>query len=168
LTLAWHPPCQVDIESEMAEVPARRRRQQIKECNQMVWTNPDNPFLWNAWRSLREAQGQTQGLLRGMGVTSPLAVAVPINVYRSEHELVLRAQVPGYRSEDIDIDLEADVLTLAGRQAEGGGHTDFERRLRVPFLPNVDGVRAALTDGVLEIHVPRAEEDKPKRITIEA
>ena len=134
----------------------------------MVWTNPDNPFLWSAWRSLREAQGQTEGLLHGLGLTNPVAATPPINVHSAADELVLCAQVPGYLPEDIDINIEGDVLTLSGRQTEAGGRSDFERRLRVPFQPAVDGVRAALTDGVLEIHVPRAEADKPKRIKIEA
>jgi len=134
----------------------------------MVWINRDNQFVWDAWRNLRDVQSQAQGLLRGMGLTSPAPFAPPTNVYRSDDEVVFNVQVPGYATDDIEIDVDGDVLKLSAAPQGEAARSSFERRFRLPFQPDTSAIKASLVSGVLEIRVPGAEADKPKKIVIDA
>ena len=103
-----------------------------------------------------------------------------MNVWTNEDGLIITAEVPGVKPEDIDISVVGDTLTLSGsrkpdelkedsryhRQERGYG--DFTRSIQLPFLANVKKVEATFQNGVLNITMPRAEEDKPKKITVKA
>ena len=103
-----------------------------------------------------------------------------MNVWTNEDGLIITAEVPGVKPEDIDISVVGDTLTLSGsrkpdelkedsryhRQERGYG--DFTRSIQLPFLVNVKKVEATFQNGVLNITMPRAEEDKPKKITVKA
>jgi len=103
-----------------------------------------------------------------------------MNVWANEDGLIITAEVPGVKPEDIDISVVGDTLTLSGshkpdelkedsryhRQERGYG--DFTRSIQLPFLVNVKKVEATFQNGVLNITMPRAEEDKPKKITVKA
>ncbi len=103
-----------------------------------------------------------------------------MNVWMSEEGLQITAEVPGVSPKDIDISVVGDTLTLSGvrepdelkegaqyhRQERGYGN--YSRSLQLPFSVNVDKVEATFKNGVLSIVLPRAEEDKPKKITIKS
>ena len=103
-----------------------------------------------------------------------------VNVWSNEEGLQITAEVPGVAPKDIDISVVGDTLTLSGirepdelregthyhRQERGYGN--FTRSIQLPFSVNVGKVEASFKNGVLEIVLPRAEEDKPKKITIKA
>jgi HSP20 family protein len=103
-----------------------------------------------------------------------------MNVWTNEEGLQITAEVPGVSPKDIDISVVGDTLTLSGvrepdelkegaryhRQERGYGN--YSRSLQLPFSVNVDKVEATFKNGILSIVLPRAEEDKPKKITIKS
>ncbi len=102
-----------------------------------------------------------------------------MNVWMDENGVILTAELPGVKLEDIDISIEEDTLTLRGerRPDEQEGVTyhrrerrfgSFLRTFRLPFRVDAEQVEATFKNGVLNIVLPRAEEDKPKKITVKA
>ncbi len=103
-----------------------------------------------------------------------------MNVWASPDGLVVDAELPGANPADVDISVMADELTISGkinntpqregetihRQERPAG--DFSRTLQLPFRAKPEGVRAAFKDGILRVSIPRSEEEKPKKIKIEA
>lgn len=112
-------------------------------------------------------------------VNSPLASFVPaVDVHEDGQELVLRAELPGVKREDIQIELDGNVLTLKGeRKLETKtedrryhrverAHGSFVRQFQLPS--NVDGTQidAQLADGVLTVRLPKREEQKSRTIEV--
>lgn len=104
----------------------------------------------------------------------------PLNVWSSEEGVVVDAELPGAEAKDVDVSVTGNVLTLRGKVGDAEpaeGETlhrreraagKFARTLQLPFRANASGVKAAYKNGILRITVPRAEEDKPRKIAIEA
>jgi len=101
-----------------------------------------------------------------------------MNVWADENKAMVTAELPGVSPDDIDISVQDDTLTLRGTRQpeeldEGTNYHrrerrfgDFTRTLRLPFQVSGDGVDAAFSRGVLSISLPRAEADKPRKITV--
>lgn len=101
-----------------------------------------------------------------------------VNLTEDHEKYTIRAELPGVRNEDLDIQVTANSLSISGerkiavegdgvkyhrREREGG---TFSRMLTLPGEIDAGKVEASLNDGVLTIHVPKAEAAKPKKITI--
>lgn len=100
-----------------------------------------------------------------------------VNIEQRDNEVVVRAEVPGFEPKDIDVELNGRLLTIrAEKKQENKKGNEFEDRVYRSFyetvaLPegiNADGIEATGRNGVLEIHLPRSEEAKPKRIPVRA
>lgn len=104
----------------------------------------------------------------------------PVDIYENEaHELVLKAELPDMKREDINITFENGVLTLAGErrleteiprdrfQRVERRHGTFSRSFTLPATVDASKIKASYTDGVLTVRLPQREEAKPKQITIE-
>jgi HSP20 family protein len=101
-----------------------------------------------------------------------------MNVWTNENGAVITAELPGVSPADIDIAVTGDVLTLSGnRQPEELGEGDkyhrrergygrFIRTFQLPFQVEANQVEAVFEEGVLHLSLPRAEADKPRKITI--
>lgn len=101
-----------------------------------------------------------------------------VNVWTSPEGAVVRTEIAGVDPEKIDITIVNDTLTLRGSRIEDAtkdchschrnerSFGQFVRSLQLPFLIDADQVKAKFTDGILEINLPRAEADKPRRISI--
>lgn len=104
--------------------------------------------------------------------------SVRLDVAETAEEIVVRAEIPGVDPKDVQIDLEGDVLTIAGekkdeRASAGVNYTErsfgsFRRQVGLPYPIEVDKVRAEHANGVLSIHLPKAEAARPRRIEIKA
>lgn len=104
----------------------------------------------------------------------------PLNLYTKEDEALVTCLLPGFTPESIDIQIKDHVLTLSGKKtkeelAEGTEvlrreifEGDFHRTMELPFRVNQEAVRANFKNGVLNIHLPRREEDRPKKVSIVA
>ncbi len=103
-----------------------------------------------------------------------------MNVWTNENGMIVTAEVPGVRPEDIDINVVGETLTLSGQRLpdETGeaaryhrqerGYGKFARTLQLPFPVAVEQVEATFKDGVLNVRLPRAEEDKPRKISVKS
>jgi len=101
-----------------------------------------------------------------------------VNVWANEDGLVVTAEVPGINAEDIDIMVVGETMTISGSRGmdelgEGTkyhrqerGYGDFTRTVKLPFLVDSDKVDASFRDGLLNITLPRKDEDKPRKIAI--
>ena len=102
----------------------------------------------------------------------------PVNVWTSPDGAVVRTEIPDVDAEKIDITVVNETLTIRGSRMEETnkecqschrkerGFGQFVRSLQLPFLIDQDNVKARFSDGVLEISLPRAEADKPRRINV--
>ena len=103
-----------------------------------------------------------------------------MNVWNNEDGLIVTAEVPGVSPEDIEVSVVGETLTLSGvrkpdelnedsryhRQERGYGK--FNRSLQLPFPVDITQVEATFKHGVLSITMPRAEEDKPRKIAVKS
>jgi len=100
-----------------------------------------------------------------------------LNVWEEDEVLYAEAEVPGLKSDAIDISVVGADLTIRGRrggEAREGvayhrqerGTGEFNRVLRLPFEVDAAKVEATLTDGVLLVKLPKAESAKPKKIKV--
>jgi HSP20 family protein len=104
----------------------------------------------------------------------------PVNFWQNDEKLVLTAEVPGIEVDDIDINVKENVLTMAGKRKplelpEGSrAHRrerymdEFKRSFRLPYRVELEKVEATFKNGVLQVVLPRAEQDRPRKIQIKA
>ena len=102
----------------------------------------------------------------------------PVDILESKDSYLIRAELPGMKKEDFNLELHDGTLTLSGERKfeEPANGVEYHRVERVSgkfsrsfYLPQTiksDGIKATYRDGILEIHVPKAEEAKPKQIAI--
>ena len=103
----------------------------------------------------------------------------PVDISENENELVVKADVPDVKFEDIQVNLENDTLTLKGvRKFEkasdkGGYHRiersygSFERSFTVPNTVDAEHVKADYKNGALTVTLPKKETAKPRKINVE-
>jgi len=102
----------------------------------------------------------------------------PVDILESKDSYLIRAELPGMKKEDFNLELNEGTLTLSGERkaeepAEGVEYHRAERLagkfVRSFYLPETveqDGIKATYRDGILEVYVPKAEAAKPKKITV--
>ena len=131
--------------------------------------------------TLREAMERLfdDAFTRPLG-PSGLSAIPAINLLQTTDEVVVKAALPGLEAEDVQISVNADMLTLRGefkREEEQKDATyhilerrsgTFERSIRLPADVQTDKAKADFENGVLTITLPKAEAVKPKTITITA
>jgi HSP20 family protein len=101
-----------------------------------------------------------------------------VDILELADELVVNADVPGARAEDIDIHFEDGSLTIyakvAGRPTSGTallrefGVGDFRRTFRVNEQIDPSRISAQYRDGVLTLHLPKAEKARPRKIQVQS
>ncbi|HEU4926177.1 MAG TPA: Hsp20/alpha crystallin family protein [Vicinamibacterales bacterium] len=103
----------------------------------------------------------------------------PVDIYETDrHEVVLKAELPDMRREDINVTFENGVLTLKGErkfeqevkkenfQRIERRHGSFSRSFTLPNTVDAGKISASYKDGVLTIRLPQREEAKPKQIAV--
>src|ERR1700761_8761393 len=104
--------------------------------------------------------------------------APAVDIYENEHELIVKADLPGVEAKDLDIRIENNILTIRGdRRFEKKVNEDnylrveraygsFSRSFSLSNTVNSDGIKADYQNGVLTLNVPKREEAKPKQIKV--
>jgi HSP20 family protein len=104
----------------------------------------------------------------------------PLNIYERDEDVVVALQAPGMRKEDLGIELRENTLTVTGRRnaperaqnastlREESVFGEFRRSVRLEARLAQDKVEAQLKDGILWLRLPKSEEAKAKRISINA
>ena len=108
------------------------------------------------------------------------AFSLAVDVTEDEDEYVVQASTPGIAEEDLEITIENNVLTIAGEfktevKKEGAQYLvrerragQFRRSITLPATIDEGATSAKFDEGVLSIHLPKAEVAKPKRIAVQS
>lgn len=130
-------------------------------------------------RLLRETFGRGFGHGDGPAVTAAGACGPALDVEESDDAFTIHVELPGVASDDVDVSLEENVLTISGerrfyddREAEGFRRVErsfgrFHRAIRLPDRVDPTGVKAVQRDGVLTVTAPKSEDAKPRRIAVQ-
>ncbi|MDH5357067.1 MAG: Hsp20/alpha crystallin family protein [Gammaproteobacteria bacterium] len=104
--------------------------------------------------------------------------APAVDIKETDNEFVIHADLPGVKSDDIDVTAENGVLTIKGereskKEEEKENYKrverfsgSFIRRFTLPDSADLEKISAKTKDGVLELTIPKAEKTKPKRIEV--
>ena len=139
---------------------------------------------WEPLQGLNTLQEQVNRLFednftRSRSGQAELASWAPaVDIYETENELVVKADLPDVQEKDIDVRVENNTLTIHGeRKFENDVHQDnylrveraygtFTRSFSLPNTVHTEGIRAEYRNGVLSVRMPKREESKPKQIKI--
>jgi HSP20 family protein len=103
-----------------------------------------------------------------------------IDICESDQAITLTAELPGFSKEDVQVELKDNRLTLKGERKRDTDVQEkqyrrvervygaFERSIKLPAVVDADKAKATFKDGVLKLTLPKAEEAKPKPISITA
>jgi len=101
-------------------------------------------------------------------------------VYEDNNNVVVTAELPGATREKVGITFADGILTISGKQEQPASvknmaalrvertEGNFEKTVRIATKIDPNGINASFSNGILTITLPKAEEAKPKTITIEA
>jgi HSP20 family protein len=104
---------------------------------------------------------------------------LPVDIKETEDGYVIKAPVPGFKPEDVEITFSDGVLTISANQREEKEEKEgqylrreiafgnYQRRIALPGDIRADGIKARFEDGVLSIQVPRAPKPEPVRIQVQ-
>ncbi len=102
----------------------------------------------------------------------------PVDIYDTEDALVLTAMLPGVSKDEVSIEVHNDTLMLRGERKPAAAVADeryyrrecvygpFQRSFVLPATVDQSKVQATYHDGILELHLPKVEAAKPRRIAI--
>jgi len=139
---------------------------------------------WDPFRNISTLQEQVNRLFEnsvqgGRSDNSALTTWAPaVDIYETENELVLKADIPDMNENDFDIRVENNMLTIRGeRKFEQKVKEDnylriertygsFSRSFGLPNTVNTEGIKAAYKNGVLTVELPKRAESKPKQVKV--
>lgn len=141
---------------------------------------------WDPFRDLISIQDrmnrlfeQTLSRSRGDEGVSATTWTPAVDIYETTDTIVMKAELPGVAREDIQIQINENTLTLKGErrfakdvQEESylrieRAYGSFHRSFTLPATVRQENIRALFKDGVLELTLPKAEESKPRKISID-
>lgn len=111
--------------------------------------------------------------------TAPMVWQPAIEAYDTEHDVVIRAELPGINPKNVEISVTDDNMTIKGssRAEQEERHRNYYRRelrygafvrsLTLPSGVQGDQAKATYRNGILEIRVPKSERAKPKSVKVE-
>ena len=140
------------------------------------------------WEPVREMMTLREAMDRLFddAFTRPLNIrdggfsAPAVDMYQTDDEVVVKAALPGFKADDVQINVTGEVLTIRGEMKREEENKDkawhireqrwgsFERSMALPTDVVADKAQADFSDGILTITLPKAEEVKPKTITVKA
>ncbi len=138
---------------------------------------------WEPFRRATSLQDQVNRLfndvLERAGEESSLTAWAPsVDIYETEHELVVKADLPEVDPKDLDIRVENNILTIRGeRKFEKKvneenylrverSYGSFARSFTLANTVNSEAIKADYQNGVLTLSIPKREEAKPKQIKV--
>jgi HSP20 family protein len=140
---------------------------------------------WDPFRDLMGIQNEINRLFGrtyagGEAAGSAGAWVPALDIYETKDTFVVTVELPGLDPADVDVSVEDSTLTIRGERKfyqevdEDSFHRverrygAFARSLALPQTANAEKIEASFDRGVLSIEVPKAEEAKPKKISIKA
>ena len=104
----------------------------------------------------------------------------PLDVEETDKQLLVRAEIPGVKADDLDIAIHGDTLVIRGEKKESQERKDkgyvyqersygsFRREVRLPTAVDAEHVQADYKDGVLHVTLEKSQEALPKKIPVKA
>jgi HSP20 family protein len=101
-----------------------------------------------------------------------------VDIFQTDKDVVLKAELPGMKKEDIEVTLAADTITISGKKKKEDevkkkdyhkyerSYGSFCRTFTLPAEVKADKVKSTFKDGVLEVIMPKSEEAKSKEVKI--
>lgn len=133
---------------------------------------------WASFQDLDIIERRIRRLLEDFGVAAaPLPAA---DLYETEKELVVELDVPGYDEKELALEVSDRTLTIKGERTKEKEEKEktfylherlekqFKRMFTLPPEADVEHVEATFKTGVLEVHVPKIEQAKARKIEITA
>ena len=136
---------------------------------------------YEPWSLLNQLQKELDSSYEdnsGEGSVSTAEWAPAVDIKEEPNQFVLLADIPGVKPEDIDVHMDAGVLTVKGeKESESKTEKDgykrversfgsFYRRFNLPDSADGDAIKATCKHGVLEIVIPKRNAVKPKKINV--
>jgi len=141
-----------------------------------------NYYGRSPWRDLEQFQKEMNRLFNNAASNRTRSAAgfPAMNIWANEDSAIVTAELPGVNAADIEIAIAGETMTLKGNRKpddmpedacchrQERGYGEFIRTIQLPFLVNAEKVEAVFNKGILQITLPRAEADKPKKIIVKA
>ena len=100
-----------------------------------------------------------------------------VNVFSQNDDCVIITEIPGVKKSEIDVNVKGKQVRISGKKEISYGDNvsvhrreresgNFDRTLTFPIEIDAENVKAEYQDGILAVHLPRAEADKPRSVTI--
>lgn len=143
------------------------------------------PDVWG-WNGFDQLTNLRDEINRLFGETTQTGMsgafnnwAPALDLYEDDESLIVRAELPGLKKEEIDVSLHENTVTISGERKSEKKYKDgetsreertfgrFTRSLALPKQVDPSKVKAAYEDGVLTVTLPKAEEAKPRQIAIQ-
>jgi len=142
-----------------------------------------NLIRWEPVRemmTLREAMDRLfdDAFTRPLSMSNPAWSVPAVDMYQTDDEIVVKAALPGIKADEVQINVTGEVLTLKGETRQENETKEksyhireqrwgtFERSLVLPAEVVADKAKADFENGILTITLPKAEDVKPKSISI--
>jgi HSP20 family protein len=133
----------------------------------MVWNAITGGAGWESWRELHPLHAPWSRLFSALSVDGAREFP-PIEIWSGAEGLLLAARLPGVEPGDIELTVVGDTLTLKGNRRDPERSAgEFTRTIQLPFAVEGDQVRAQFQHGVLEVKLPRAASERPRKIHVE-
>jgi HSP20 family protein len=158
--------------------PTHTTREEMMAITRYTYSNP--------WRELDQLTNRLSRMFEGANAyptpSSSGSWAPAVSVEETENELILTAELPGMKPEDVDVQLENNILTIRGEKNEERKEEDenrrfhvwersygsFQRSFTLPRTVKSDDISAEFKDGLLHIRMPKSPEARSRRIEIGA
>jgi len=139
---------------------------------------PGTLTRWEPFAELGELRSRFDRMFEGLTDAGERAWAPAIDVVRDKDNLVVRADVPGLKPEEVKIEVEDDILTVSGAHEEIKEEKDkrflrrerrygsFSRPMALPPGVEAKKIKAKTHDGVVEVTIPLPKENKPETVKI--
>lgn len=133
---------------------------------------------WNPFREIRAMNRMLDNAIEYSPLSWETSWNLALDVAESDDDYVVKASLPGIKPDDLEITFSENVLTIKGKVTEDKEleeahyhmrerrYGSFSRSIRLPSGIKSEKIEASYEDGVLKLHLPKAEEAKPKKITI--
>jgi len=133
--------------------------------------------LWNEMDRLQREMNLLSSMFSPQRQVSTQSFPA-INIWSNEENAVATVEIPGVKIDDLEIMITGETLSLKGSRAQNTlapdavshrqerGCGQFMRSIKLPFPVESEKVVANLKNGVLQVRLPRASADKPRKITI--
>ncbi len=136
---------------------------------------------WDPFRGFSALQDEMNRLFESKANASGsnlTAWAPAVDIYETENELVIKADLPDLSEKDIDLRVENNMLTIRGERNYDEtvkednylrverSYGAFSRSFSLPNTVNTEAIQASYQNGVLKVELPKRAETKPKQVKV--